>query len=220
MKHKKILFVSGFLFFALQSCVYSDYLFQKQSSWVTEWLDASACAPPCWEGITPGETTLYQISKDTNKTSTKLDFDGPHAFSDGSFYFGWTYNENGNLYPAVQATTESNLDMTIGDLQFEFGLPGSYLSVNDIISHFGEPDYVGIDEDMAGCGAVIFYSDKRVWLRLERKKMGDNYIINKGTGLSRSYYLSESKRDERLKSFYPFRNQLESWNGYGEYQCK
>ena len=94
--------------------------------------------------------------------------------------------------------------MTIGDLQFEFGLPGSYLSVNDIISHFGEPDYVGIDEDMAGCGAVIFYADKRVWLRLERKKMGDYYIINKGTGYRKPVILFiKSKRDERLNLFYP-----------------
>ena len=37
MRYLKLAFGTLFLLFGLQSCVYSDYIFQKQNLWVTEW---------------------------------------------------------------------------------------------------------------------------------------------------------------------------------------
>ena len=69
--------------------------------------------------------------------------------------------------------------MTIGEIRFGFGREGTSITVSDVISHFGDPDFVGIREDMAGCEATVFYRDKRVWLNIENKNMSDYYNVDK-----------------------------------------
>jgi hypothetical protein len=183
-------------------------------------LNSSVCNPPCWEGITPGETTVYQISKDTVSPKSNLSFEGPLPFSDGSFYFDWKHIDHKTIYPAVRAITISDLDMTIGLLFFELGRPGSPVKVADVLSHFGYPDYIGMDTDMTSCRATMLYSDKRVWLRLGTINKSESYNIEKNTYLGRSFYLSDKERDEYLKSFFPKADQIQPWNGYGKYECK
>ena len=220
MKYVYFVFAIIILSVALGGCVPSEEAKPETVPWVNEWLDSTACKPPCWEGITPGVTTLYQISKETISSNNDLSFEGPTPLSDGSFYFDWKQTENGIVYSTVHAATESDKDMTIGDILFDFGSEGTSITVSDVISHFGDPDYVGIRVDMAGCGGTIFYQDKQVWLNIERKNMSDYYNIDKNTHLSWSFYYSELQRDEHLKKLFPKPDQIQPWTGYGNYICK
>ena len=77
MKIINFLFSTIILCFALGGCVPSEEAKPETVPWVNEWLDSSACKPPCWEGITPGVTTLYQISKETIRSNNDLSFEGP-----------------------------------------------------------------------------------------------------------------------------------------------
>jgi hypothetical protein len=191
--------------------------------WVEEWLNSSTCSPPCWEGITPGESTLYQITDDTVNINNKLYLEGPLPYSDGSFYFDWKYKYNDIIFPAVTATTESNLDMTIGELRFYLGEPESMIDLKDIITHMGAPDLIGVYTvgPIISCKFVLLYPEKNVWLELGGNQIKDRILIDKSSTLSWSYYLSDTKWEKRMEAFLPNQNQVYTWNGYMEYSgCK
>lgn len=193
---------------------------RKNYAWVQEWLKTSTCPPPCWEGITPGKTTLYDISATTISEKYKLRFNEPVAFPPTAYYFLWTNTKGNDQTTAVSAGTVSMKDMTIDSIEFKFGHLGSLVTVDDVISRFGEPDLVGLKTEMLRCEAVLFYENNHVWLELEGKPIKESYLIDKNTHLTWSYYLSDNARDERLELFQKPELQIITWGGYGNYPCK
>ena len=50
-------------------------IFQDQHPWFTQWVNNPVCQPPCWENITPGETTMKDaLSIISNLSNIKITY--------------------------------------------------------------------------------------------------------------------------------------------------
>lgn len=101
------------------------------SSW--DVLHLNICASPCWLGITPGETSgdeaeeilksYYHVEKAEKEVKDTV-------------FLEWEFAQGDSL-PRSTITVRHNLVESI-----HLGVPDGNISVSDVISHFGEPEFV------------------------------------------------------------------------------
>jgi hypothetical protein len=220
MKKESILYLS-IIVLTLSSCNTAEKTPIPQFPWVKNWLSSQRCDAPCWEGITPGVTTLYDISANIVDASNELTFSGPLPFKDGSYYFDWVSKSNEIIFPSVRATTISANDMTIGQLSFEFGREGSVITLDDTIHVLGIPESVGIyiEGPVESCEAVLLFPKQRIWLNLSNQPIASEYDLEGSNSISRSYFLSTTEWEEYENTYFPNSNQIHTWYGYGKYPC-
>lgn len=86
--------------------------------WKSDWLNSPACAPPCWEGITPGQTSLQEAmeiianlpsARSVTPTGTGVQWEGK-----GQSYYGAasTGNESSKiLWLFIRFNREQNISL-------------------------------------------------------------------------------------------------------------
>jgi hypothetical protein len=126
-------------------------------AWFTEWLNNPVCQPPCWEGITPGKTTIT----DTQKILIQLpwlmiDF-GPGKLRplDSTITITWK-----GVPPSQVAGYADSDDHTYRINQL--GLQGDFpTKIKELIAIYGDPTLVYVPRcDRGACGvSLIFMSD-------------------------------------------------------------
>lgn len=222
MYKKRLILAIMLVVISIQGCSNESSLEKSNFQWVKRWLDASSCEPPCWEKITPGKTTLYDITKDTISDENNFVIKGPLPYSDGRYYITWNTMEKDITYPSVSTVTVSNSDMTIGRIEFEFGRYGSEITVKDVVSVLGEPESIGVytEGPVESCVGVLLYPEKKIWLGLEAHKITDDYKINDDTKLSRSFFFSDVEWNNQTNIYLNRTEQIQLWKGTGEYICK
>jgi hypothetical protein len=188
--------------------------------WVNRWLERSACDPPCWEGIIPGETTIYQISKTTVNPENELTIYGPYL-SQNVYAINWLYPYQDKYDYGVSMYTVSEDDMTIDEIRFDFEGSGKVLTVGEITKNLGDPEQVGVytDGEVIHCVGALLYSEKSVYIQLGAQIKGDSYKLNENTGISRAFYLSKTNWDETINELFNY-NLIQPWKGYGKYHCQ
>lgn len=107
--------------------------------WQHDWLQGTPCAPPCWEGITPGKTTLDEAEAilQTKTFVHKVDLVSSTAPSDPSGSFGWDYvHGKGSGYGSYDKLNPSHVikHLTIN-------LPG-IVPLSAITARYGSPSHV------------------------------------------------------------------------------
>jgi hypothetical protein len=208
----------------LQACVINPTSEpQNNFPWINEWLLSTTCNAPCWEGISPGTTTLNEISNKSINPKYQLIFDGPFQDSSGLYYLDWEITYKSNSYPVVTASTMSNTDNTIGEINFKLGYYGNKITVNDIILHFGEPPEIGIyqEGEVIYCRAVLLYPDKNIWIELVSQKLSPSFRLEKDTLISEANFYSKSKWNVAINNILPNPGQIQTWKGLNEnYECR
>jgi hypothetical protein len=107
--------------------------------WQKNWLKGVPCQSPCWEGITPGETTLLQasdilkelpfVASDTIEMSISPDL--------GEISWGW---RNGNTHLEGRAFSDGNSSRQI--IHSVWLLFTDEITLQDVIDIYGEPTHV------------------------------------------------------------------------------
>lgn len=105
------------------------------------WLTSSTCRPPCWEGITPGVTTITATVAILQAHPLLLYIPGPPGFTprDGEHQFDWAWpapsSRGAYAYARKSAVTieyiDLNLDASVSfaTIQTQFGAPSHALLV-------------------------------------------------------------------------------------------
>lgn len=124
------------------------------------WLDHPPCLPPCWDGMTPGQTTkreaLARLRQHPLVTDLEI-FEGetPDGKEDGTAYWRWkgTTHEGGEV---------SYLDSTV----YEIGIsnPSQLLTFQDVIDAYGEPSHVKASAYPSSDGSHTVYRLDFVYL--------------------------------------------------------
>ncbi|MFH2102926.1 MAG: hypothetical protein ABIJ39_06175 [Chloroflexota bacterium] len=105
----------------------------------SHWLNAPECTPPCWNGITPGqsvEDSLYILNRDP--WITDIEVVEYRSINIGEIHWNWVVSSasGGRIFFYLG---ETNQDSEIYAI-----LPGygCCMGLGDIIHLYGEPDYV------------------------------------------------------------------------------
>ena len=126
--------------------------------WIERWLSNPVCQPPCWEGITPGETTAKEAHKklstlpDVERMWLPSEYTSPHVLSwemagcDG-LTWGSVYFEK---YP----------DDNIEWLDLHTSCEESKITLQEMIYVFGTPQYAWAEWNSAGCTAELLNLEK------------------------------------------------------------
>jgi hypothetical protein len=225
-----LLIYSVFILSQLSACTSLEDSRKAYPEWVKNWINQKACAAPCWENITPGETTYYDINDKTVDTGNELIFNGSvpivivtdNVWTGVGQSFSWSLQWGDSTRQSVIVNTISQENLTIGEISFQFfsSFGGPYIS--DIVNTIGEPEFIGVftSGPVPSCEAVMLYPDKFVWIELEAKKMKDYYSVDAETSLGRSYFMVETVYTNKKNSFFKTPDQIQKWHGYGDYQCE
>lgn len=126
--------------------------------WIERWLSSPVCQPPCWEGITPGETTAKEAHKklsalpNVERLWLPSEYTSTHVLSwdmagcDGSTW-GSVYFEK---YP----------DDKIEWLDLHTSCEESNITLQEMIHAFGTPQYAWAEWNSAGCKAELLNLEK------------------------------------------------------------
>ncbi len=192
------------------------YIHEESNPWVKNWIEEPTCTPPCWEGITPGITSMNEA----NILLTKIPDGNIHSINyqtKNGVSTSWgigNYSISGTIWA-------DNPDDKVNKIVVNLKYNRIYL--NDTISILGNPDFLHLDN----CSQVEF--TKYCELSLVYIKMGmyvnftvypktiDNIVhvkINPNTIMRDFIYVPI----ENLKFVNDKHNKY--WNGYGVYEYK
>ena len=158
-----IFFIVGLLFiFLITACQFPSSSRTKLTptpnppSWLSDWLNKPVCKPPCWEGITPGNTTFTETEKIlTELPWIKLNF-GPEKPTPNyrRLKFTWQFIQPSKVLGYAYSDDEEDLTISLG---FEGILT---TKLKDVINNYGDPSHVFIaDCTDHRCGTELLYID-------------------------------------------------------------
>jgi len=106
-----------------------------------EWLQGVPCRAPCWEGITPGLTTVSQattlLKNNSLISSVKVFMD--NGFGNGEIEFHWKDGDHYMLLGFKNNEPDPVIDVIMPDF---YGHPFSF---NDVIQTYGYPSHLGVE---------------------------------------------------------------------------
>lgn len=106
--------------------------------WRNRWLEGNPCRAPCWEGVTPGQTSADDALRiwGASKLMRDLRLSRANLLPNwGNVVWDWTTGREGGLAAFNKQTTVQK----INDIQVTF--PWTY-NLNEIIAAYGDPTYV------------------------------------------------------------------------------
>lgn len=123
-------------------------------AWFTEWLTNPVCQPPCWEGITPGKTTITDTQKILSELPwINVDY-GPGKVRPNDSRLTLTWQTAHPSQVSGYAYSDNQEDLTI-DLGFE-GILSTKLK--EVIDNYGNPSHVFVvDCQYYRCYTEIIY---------------------------------------------------------------
>ena len=177
----------------------------KSQGWESRWLKGIPCAPPCWEGITPGKTPANQVLKilELNPIITKLD--------QAPGFVDWEWGkESGGGSAVYDKQTQGQF---IYSINLEYPRP---FTLNEITQAYGEPSNISarIVRDPEGTGAsyylYIIYLDKGFALVESSSK---EILLSPTLELKKIIFFIPGI-DGYLKAKPGIRNDVKTWQGF------
>jgi len=137
------------------------YLISNPSELVSNWLETPTCEMPCWENITPGETSLDQAkSLLLNNPNVKIVDEGdviPYGLMLFVDIQGDHYNPNLSM-----GFDKNNITQSV-----ELKTYNQNLYLNDIVSYYGFPKYVVVYwQETVGVDVDVVYPEKGLVINL------------------------------------------------------
>ncbi len=161
--NKKILLISlscGLTALFLSACALVEILkptpIAPREPWISKWLENPACQPPCWEGITPGKSTMTETITVLN-TMTGIDISGPSRdYTDRKrLLISWNYQ---NSQSSGEAETDEN-GLIINEMYLSIDHQQQVI-LREIINIYGSPDNVLINRNHAGTCDISLMNKK------------------------------------------------------------
>ena len=116
--------------------------------WQKRWLNGVPCSVPCWEGITPGLTTMHDAFTILRQSPLTADVSLRRQGKLGSLHWNWRSGQEGGwAYFSADDPNEiiTDIDPSVGPMR-----------LGDAIAVFGEPTDV-VTNDVCPVGSVRFY---------------------------------------------------------------
>lgn len=104
----------------------------------TRWFTGIPCAPPCWEGITPGETSVQEAIELLNTNPYVSDVAYWSRPDDDVGVIGWHWNgsNKGGVFQYPQTANQDNSIVRITWFNVSFA---GYISLKKVREAYGEP---------------------------------------------------------------------------------
>lgn len=148
----------------------------KADIWRQRWLKGEPCRPPCWEGITPGTTTLSETLEILKAHPNIINVEYLH--DDWQRYIIWDWVDTmgrGSIsaYPSGD------------DVTYELALDFSF-RYDDVVASYGEPTSVAVrvvstgHDGGIGYEALFLYEELRMilfWTHDEKSRFGTNMLL-------------------------------------------
>lgn len=127
------------------------------------WQKDAACRPPCWAGITPGQTTVKEAVTILNRhpSITDIKFHSLASDTEEALTWRWIGSESGG---GMLGFLEHSATPVVDWMAIHFG---QEYSLYQIIDTFGEPTHVVpsyMDTSTAHFGRTIFYDFALIYL--------------------------------------------------------
>jgi hypothetical protein len=215
----------GFLGFLLICCACNNLANmipkstpEPHSAWIEQWLKKPTCNPPCWEGITPGQTSTeeaYHILSDLNYVRVEYNDVSSHKIRQTD----WNIDD-GTGYGMAIINNQTGI---ISDIML--AIKKDKLPLKEVYLIYGPPSYI-VFERIGGelgyyCEIYIIYESLGLALKVGMSaKLKNNQII---VAISPDEYISELRfispdvLSERLNKRKLY---VVKWVGYGRYQIK
>ncbi len=181
--------------------------------WKNNWLNNATCAPPCWENITPGQTTLQEA------TGIIKNLPGVEIYGTYRDKVDWgvhgLYSGSASVYGFGPVGDGSN---TILNISIYFG-DDENISLQDVLRVFDSPSNVQVVDCMHSlCTVNVIYPESGLLLRLELVSTENTVVIDETSELVGLDFFTPGM-DNYQMVFYPFRDfAIRKWEGYGTYQ--
>lgn len=172
--------------------------------WKKNWLNNATCAPPCWEGITPGQSSLQE--------ATEFIEDIPRVeiqYTSKDEIEWWA-----NSYRGRVVTGDGYSTILYITTQFD---SDEYISLQDAISVFGQPTDVEIYACIHSmCYVNAIYPEFGLALQFELKSPEKSVKIEESTNVLAAIFFIPGMNN--YMNLPPFKDGLfKRWNGYGIY---
>lgn len=107
----------------------------------TRWLTGIPCAPPCWEGITPGETSVQEAIELLNTNPYVSDVAYWSRPDDDVGVIEWRWNDlnDGGVFEYPQTIEQDNSTVRVSWIDIYFARS---VSLKKIREAYGEPSYI------------------------------------------------------------------------------
>jgi len=216
-----LLFVAIVLIFLF---VLRDVIYQPSTV-----LTSTACAPPCWNDIQPGETTFTAVSDalwqmqgvDEQSINTDLPLSGEEVESISWFFKPPARDISGTAYFENEIVTAISI-LTVNSLK-----------IKDVFALLGEPELVWPEITPSSYGEPVelslIYPQEGflIELMLELKEGSSTVEIAKNTRVYRVVYFNPAKYQDLLATRILIRrppptrqNSPQPWAGFGAIQVK
>jgi hypothetical protein len=184
-----IIFILLALIFS--SCNFTQVLteptYVPRSDWVNKWLINPTCAPPCFENIIPGKTTMDEAVKLIKQIpGIKIDLYPTSGVppEDHIFQMQWSYKPPSHGSGVID-TDQSGV--TVGLIHINFSTSEKPVTLQEVISAYGEPMHI----DLYDCRPGAFANSCAV------------NIVNNKIGLLIDLFLQDSGNENHQVEILP-----------------
>lgn len=165
------------------------------------------CSPPCWNDITPGQTSTDDAI--IAMRQLKEEKGGDLSINN----YGITWREK--AFKKVYTIELQNDFVELIQLSID------RTSLEQVVSLFGEPDYwiSGVDKGGGGCFILIYYPNKGLTFTVNLK---NEKSITKDASVTYSYFVPSTDIRNEIGIIHgeewidEFMTKIHEWKGYGE----
>jgi hypothetical protein len=180
-------------------------------AWVTKWLENPACLPPCWEGITPGVTTITETFSILQKMPGVSKTENTRGKLTG-IPIRWYFDQSGGDGLVSEDDYGRVASLEIG---FEYI---QSLTVDEVITAYGLPTNVQAGRLQGNSGLYIIYMDKGLILDTTLPVRNEKVFVSPDTRVNNLFFIPPGV-DNYLKFMKSYYN-ISEWKGYGSYSIR
>lgn len=179
------------------------------SGWAS-WLDQPVCMPPCWQNITPGETSKdIAVSILKNIPDVVITYDGKYGLS-------WDFTNHTDS--GEVRVSEDGVVSTI----WLGSISEQKVPLRMVVNTYGFPQYLKPYDCREGrCSTALIYPDLGMFLSVYVSNIGTTsnprFEILADTSVNRVYFIKKGLENfEKIPDFQDY-DLLTEWGGYREY---
>ncbi len=189
------------------------------SDWTTRFFDETLCQLPCWEGIIPGKTTIYEATDILRETSIYKNVKDPVEVMNRPLnyhYVSWLTSQGNGGGMVWSLEGEEAISKITLALQNE----SPKITLINILYFFGDPDSLIVEEVRGNiCVAHIFYLKKGMEIVLIKNCNNKSIKLESQSEIYEvSLFPLNSPSFPEVKGWATdIKRYLVAWNGYGKY---
>jgi hypothetical protein len=193
--------------------------------WITNWISNPVCTPPCFENITPGQSTIdeayKQISNDPTISDVNLENIELNTREYSLLFWRRTNPVNEKYQPGV-IYTDDNSSRIVNRISLNLwnGEKYTYINLDDLISIYGDPQYFFTYHEQSSCVYGVIFSDYGMVGIINLVFHGTKVKLEPLTELDYLEFFPIEMMKEHNFGFHETIVDIIPWTGYGQYLCR